>query len=52
MLRDGVEARRWLEIAELVKENGGDLVQASIEHDAGKQLVGFGGALALLRWGD
>ena len=52
MLRDGVEARRWLEIAELVKENGGDLVQASVEHDAGKQLVGFGGALALLRWGD
>jgi stalled ribosome rescue protein Dom34 len=26
------------------------VIQASVDHDAGQQLIGMGGALALLRW--
>ncbi len=40
----------WSSIAEAVEASGGRVIQASTEHDAGKQLEGMGGAIALLRW--
>ena len=40
----------WEAIAEAVEASGGKVIQASTEHDAGKQLEGMGGAIALLRW--
>ena len=40
----------WSSIAEVVEASGGRVIQASTEHDAGKQLEGMGGAIALLRW--
>ena len=30
--------------------NGGQVVQASADHDAGEELMGLGGAIGLLRW--
>ena len=42
--------KSWSHFAAGVTGGGGELVQASTEHDAGQQLVGMGGALALLRW--
>ena len=40
----------WTDAASQVRTGGGEVVQASAEHDAGEQLVGLGGAIALLRW--
>lgn len=40
----------WAPLAAAVATTGGEVVQASQEHDAGEQLMGMGGALALLRW--
>ncbi|MBC8437815.1 MAG: pelota family protein [Euryarchaeota archaeon] len=40
----------WHDFLERLDEKGAHLVQASIEHDAGQQLNGLGGAIALLRW--
>jgi len=40
----------WESISEAVEASGGKVIQASTEHDAGKQLEGMGGAIALLRW--
>ena len=40
----------WGSIAEAVAASSGKVIQASTEHDAGKQLEGMGGAIALLRW--
>jgi protein pelota len=40
----------WESIAEAVESSSGKVIQASTEHDAGKQLQGMGGAIALLRW--
>ncbi len=33
-----------------VEVSRGEVIQASVDHDAGQQLVGMGGAIALLRW--
>ncbi|MDC0040743.1 hypothetical protein OAJ11_02855 [Candidatus Poseidoniales archaeon] len=41
---------RWEEVASTVSTNRGEVIQASVDHDAGQQLIGMGGALALLRW--
>ena len=41
---------KWADAAAQVRTAGGDVVQASAEHDAGEQLMGLGGAIALLRW--
>ena len=41
---------RWDGITSAVTTNRGEVIQASIDHDAGQQLVGMGGAIALLRW--
>ena len=40
----------WSEAASAVRASGGEVVQASQDHDAGEQLMGLGGVLALLRW--
>ena len=40
----------WEPIVEAVESSSGKVIQASTEHDAGKQLQGMGGAIALLRW--
>jgi len=53
LLRDPVERcvdRAWSDVAALVLESGGEIEQTSEEHDAGLQLAGIGGAVALLRW--
>jgi len=53
MLRD-VEAKigdsSWIDFTARLDETGSHLIQASNEHDAGLQLDGLGGAIALLRW--
>ena len=40
----------WTEVAASVRANGGQVVQASVDHDAGEELMGMGGAIGLLRW--
>ncbi len=40
----------WAPVAEKIEGSGGKIVQASCDHDAGQQLLGIGGAIALLRW--
>ena len=40
----------WADAASQVRATGGEVVQASADHDAGEQLMGLGGALGLLRW--
>ena len=40
----------WVDAASQVRTTGGEVVQASADHDAGEQLMGLGGALGLLRW--
>ena len=53
LLRDAeanISGSTWSDFAGGVTEGGGELVQASTDHDSGKQLDGMGGALALLRW--
>ena len=50
LLREEGLAAKWKSISDAVTTGGGSIIQASMDHDAGKQLMGFGGALALLRW--
>ena len=50
LIRDPSHKDRWSDIVRLVGENGGEVIQASVDHDAGQQLLGFGRAIALLRW--
>ena len=40
----------WYEITNSLSEIGAKLVQCSTDHDAGEQLLGMGGAVALLRF--
>ncbi len=40
----------WIDFTNRIDEKGAQLVQASDAHDAGQQLTGLGGAIALLRW--
>lgn len=48
---DDREVRRaWERVVGDVETSRGEVIQASVDHDAGQQLVGMGGALALLRW--
>ena len=44
------ENEKWEGIVDDVNTSGGVVIQASVDHDSGKQLLGLGGALALLRW--
>ena len=52
MIREGDETTRsrWESICEEIKSSRGEVIQASVDHDAGQQLLGMGGAIALLRW--
>jgi protein pelota len=52
MLRSGDDSSRvrWEAITSQVEVSRGSVIQSSIDHDAGQQLVGLGGAIALLRW--
>ena len=50
LLRSDGGPTDWGPIAEAIEASGGRVIQASTEHDAGKQLEGMGGAIALLRW--
>ena len=46
----GADAGTWSSIAVKVETFSGKVVQCSVDHDAGEQLMGFGGAVALLRY--
>ena len=52
MLRGGEESSMagWNAISNSVETSGGKVIQASVDHDSGQQLIGMGGAVALLRW--
>jgi len=49
LLRGDDEAH-WSRLCASVAEFGGDVVQCSVDHDAGAQLDGLGGAIALTRY--
>ncbi len=40
----------WNDVVTLVESFSGEVVQCSTDHDDGEQLLGFGGAVALLRY--
>ena len=53
LLRDDTstcDGSPWSELVEQITSSGGEIIQCSADHDAGEQLVGFGGAVALLRY--
>ena len=52
MIREGaaISQGRWEQIGKEIKSSRGEVIQASVDHDAGQQLLGLGGAIALLRW--
>ena len=50
LLRSEERSTEWAKVAEEVEGSGGKVIQASSDHDAGQQLMGMGGAMALLRW--
>ena len=47
VLRGADEGSSWTAIAEAVEKFSGTVVQCSVDHDAGEQLMGYGGAVAL-----
>jgi protein pelota len=53
LLRDDTstcDGSSWSDLVEQITSFGGEIIQCSADHDAGEQLVGFGGAVALLRY--
>ena len=53
LLRDDTstcDGSPWSDVVEQITSFGGEIIQCSADHDAGEQLVGFGGAVALLRY--
>ncbi len=44
------EGASWQDMAATVESFSGAVIQCSVDHDAGEQLMGFGGAIALLRY--
>ena len=50
ILRTDRDNSDWGLIADKIEGSGGKIIQASCDHDAGQQLLGIGGAMALLRW--
>ena len=53
LLRDlsaEIDGKSWEEWCGLLTDIGGKLVQCSTDHDSGQQLLGMGGAIALLRF--
>ena len=47
---DLVREAKWESVVSALDEIGAKLVQCSTDHDAGEQLLGMGGAVALLRF--
>ena len=47
---DVLREQDWTVITESLSDIGAELVQCSTDHDAGQQLLGMGGAIALLRF--
>lgn len=45
-----IQGKTWAKWVEGLSDIGAELVQCSTDHDAGQQLVGLGGAIALLRY--
>ena len=53
LLRDlaaEIDGKSWEEWCGLLSDIGGNLIQCSTDHDSGQQLLGMGGAIALLRF--
>jgi len=50
LLRSEEGVSEWASVAEDISRSNGKVIQASADHDAGQQLLGMGGAIALLRW--
>ena len=53
LLRDEsvqIAGQTWQEWSKNLSEIGGEMVQCSTDHDSGQQLLGIGGAIALLRF--
>ena len=53
LLRDEsetIQGKTWAKWTEGLGDIGAELVQCSTDHDAGQQLIGLGGAVALLRY--
>ncbi len=50
LLRSEDGPSEWAAVAREVEGSSGKVIQASTDHDAGQQLLGMGGAIALLRW--
>ena len=47
---EGIGKLTWMEWANGLSDIGAELVQCSTDHDAGQQLLGLGGVVALLRY--
>tara|TARA_B100000767_G_scaffold120019_1_gene114408 strand:- start:1946 stop:3010 length:1065 start_codon:yes stop_codon:yes gene_type:complete len=47
---EGIGKQTWMEWANGLSDIGAELVQCSTDHDAGQQLLGLGGVVALLRY--
>jgi protein pelota len=47
---DTINGDSWGDWVDGLSEIGAELVQCSLEHDDGQQLLSFGGAIALLRF--
>jgi stalled ribosome rescue protein Dom34 len=42
--------KSWESISEKIESSKGNIIQVSQDHDSAQQLLGLGGAIALLRW--
>ena len=47
---DKINDQSWQDWCQKLTEFGGAMVQCSTDHDSGQQLLGMGGAIALLRF--
>ena len=47
---DSINGQSWQDWCQKLAEFGGEMVQCSTDHDSGQQLLGMGGAIALLRF--
>ena len=45
-----IDGQSWQEWSQKLAKYGGAIVQCSTDHDSGQQLLGMGGAIALLRF--
>jgi len=53
LLRDEeamINGKSWESWCLALADIGGEMVQCSTDHDSGQQLIGIGGAIALLRF--